>query len=155
MDSFSLSRCLLLSLSTESRSAGEIGVLEGGDWARIGVELFPHNNVDATELYTCHGGGAQGAALVRERLGTPEHADEGPLVVVEAALADAQIPLRGFALGKGCTFALPVPNMAEIAALLERAGAAEYPSVGTLRARQATRKLQAACPERHSGTHLR
>ena len=61
---------------------------EGGDWARIGVELFPHgNNVDATELYTCHGGGAQGAALVRERLGTPEHA-EGHVVVVEAALAD-------------------------------------------------------------------
>ena len=61
---------------------------EGGDWARIGVELFPASNVDATELYTCHGGGAQGAALVRERLGTPEHAAEGPVVVVEAALAD-------------------------------------------------------------------
>ena len=60
----------------------------GGDWARIGVELFPANNVDATELYTCHGGGAQGAALVRERLGTPEHAAEGPVVVVEAAIAD-------------------------------------------------------------------
>ena len=84
---------------------------ERGDWARIGVELFPHNNVDATELYTCHGGGAQGAALVRERLGTPEHAVEGPIVVVEAALADEVRRLLPEAKVKILTGAAPWEDM--------------------------------------------
>jgi len=47
----------------------------GEDWARLGVALEMSMNVDATELYTCHGGLNEGASLVRDRLG--EQLDAG------------------------------------------------------------------------------
>ena len=111
-----LEACSTFQMGDETRRAPAPPLIvvghEGGDWARIGVELFPHNNVDATELYTCHGGGAQGAALVRERLGTPEHAAEGPVVVVEAALADEVRRLLPDAKVKILTGAAPWEDMA-------------------------------------------
>ena len=63
-----LEACSTFQMGDETRRAPAPPLIfvghEGGDWARLGVELFPHgNNVDATELYTCHGGKAQGAAL--------------------------------------------------------------------------------------------
>ncbi|CAH0379110.1 unnamed protein product [Pelagomonas calceolata] len=111
-----LEACSTFQMGDETRRAPAPPLVvvghEGGDWARIGVELFPANNVDATELYTCHGGGAQGAALVRERLGTPEYAAEGPVVVVEAALADEVRRLLPDARVKILTGAAPWEDMA-------------------------------------------